>query len=253
MNTRPLILISNDDGYGAKGIEQLMEFVAPFGDIITVCPENQHSGQSMAITVDQPLRIRQRPDYKTAKIYTVNGTPVDCVKISLLQLLDRKPSIILAGINHGSNASVNVNYSGTMGAVSEGCVFSIPSIGFSLTDHNPDADFLPAKQFIQTITQHTLQNGLPDGVCLNVNIPHIPSPKGIKIVRDCKGRWSDEYQQYIDPAGHKFYMLAGNFINEEPHATDTDLYALSQGYVSVVPTIIDRTARNIPQWLKNLQ
>lgn len=253
MSTRPLILISNDDGYGAKGLESLVEYVSPLGDIVVVCPERQHSGQSMAITVSSPLRARRRPDFKGATVYSVDGTPVDCVKLSVLQLLDHRPSLVLAGINHGSNASINVNYSGTMGAVSEGCVFGVPAIGFSLTNHAPDADFTPCRPYVELITRMALEKGLPDGVCLNVNIPDRQDIKGMRTVRDCRGRWSDEYQEYIDPMGHKFYMLAGNFINEEPEATDTDLHVLSEGFVSVVPTIIDRTARNVPDWLRDLR
>lgn len=249
---KPLILISNDDGYGAKGLESLIDFVSQFGDVACVCPMEQHSGQSMAITVSRPLRVERKPDLHGAKIFAVDGTPVDCVKLSFLHILDRRPALVLAGINHGSNASVNVNYSGTMGAVQEGCVFGVPSIGFSLTSHDADADFLPGKPFVEKITSLTLANGLPEGVCLNVNIPNVASPLGMCLARDCRGRWSDEYKECVDDKGNKLYMLAGNFINEEPEATDTDLYALEHGYVSVVPTIIDRTARQIPSWLKEI-
>lgn len=250
-----LILISNDDGYQAKGLRCLIDFVSYLGaDVVCVCPERQNSGQSMALTVNAPLRIYPQPDCHGAKVYAVNGTPVDCVKLSFLSILGgKRPDLVLAGINHGSNASVNVMYSGTMGAVSEGCIQGVPSIGFSLTSHNPDADFEPSRRFVREIIDKVLAHGLDKGVCLNVNIPAVPDPAGWRCARDCHGRWSDEYRLYHDPGGHPFYWLAGEFVNEEPEATDTDQYCLDHGIISVVPTIIDRTlpAAQLPGWLKN--
>lgn len=250
-----LILISNDDGYQAKGLRCLIDFVSYTGaEVVCVCPERQNSGQSMALTVNGALRVRRLPDYHGAKMYAVNGTPVDCVKLSFLSILGgRRPDLVLAGINHGSNASVNVLYSGTMGAVSEGCVMGVPSIGFSLTSHDPDADFEPSRPFVREIVDQVLAHGLDIGVCLNVNIPDISSPAGWRYARDCRGRWSDEYRLYHDPSGQPFYWLAGKFVNEEPEATDTDQYMLDHGFVSVVPTGIDRTlpAPLVPAWLKN--
>lgn len=250
-----LILISNDDGYQAKGLHCLIDFVSYLGaEVVCVCPERQNSGQSMALTVNGPLRIHPLPDYHGARMYAVNGTPVDCVKLSFLSILKgRRPDLVLAGINHGSNASVNVMYSGTMGAVSEGCIMGVPSIGFSLTSHDHDADFEPSRHIVREIIDQVLIHGLDKGVCLNVNIPAVPILAGWHYARDCQGRWSDEYRLYHDPSGHPYYWLAGEFVNEEPQATDTDQYFLEHGMVSVVPTTINRTlpASLVPAWLKS--
>ena len=254
-NKRPLILISNDDGIDANGVYALIDFVAELGDIVCVCPDGPRSGQSMAITVNSALRISQLPDYNGAKMYKVNGSPVDCVKLAVY-VLNQKPDLVLSGINHGSNAAINVVYSGTMGATFEGCAFGIPSIGFSLTDHNPQANMLPCKPFVQKITKAVLENGLPADICLNVNIPNseIP-PTKMRVVRACKGNWSDEYQPYVDPSGKPFYLLTGKFTNEEPEATDTDEYCLANGIVSIVPVKLDRTApiSTELQYLKKLE
>lgn len=248
--SRPLILITNDDGHGSKGVRALMEFVKDFGDLYVVCPSSQHSGQSMAITVTEPLRMRRMPDENGAHVYTVDGTPADCVKLSVLHILPRRPDLVIAGINHGSNASVNVNYSGTMGAVCEGCAYGIPSIGFSLTDHSMDAEFEPCRPFVRRLVEMVLEKGLPEGICLNVNVPDGCVPVEMRLTRDCKGRWNDEYVEYRDPSGHPFFWLAGKFINLEPENTDTDIWCLDHGIVSVVPTTIDRTAKiaGLPGW-----
>lgn len=241
-HTPPLILISNDDGIEARGVHELIDRLSPYGEIIAVCPDSPRSAQSMALTVNAALRIEQVEDYHGAKMYKTNGTPVDCIKLAMHTVVDRKPSLVASGINHGSNASINVVYSGTMGVAFEGCAFGIPSVGFSLTDHSPHADFTPCYPFIDAIAKGVLEHGLPDGVCLNVNIPHGDSyPDKMRLVRACKGNWSDEYKEYTDPAGKKFYWLTGKFINEEPDNTDTDEWCLSHGIVSVVPTMLDRT------------
>lgn len=253
---RPLILVSNDDGYLARGVRVLMECLKEFGEVIGVCPDAPRSGQSMAITVNSPLRIERVDDVEGMAMYRVNGTPVDCVKLAMHVVLGgRKPDIVVAGINHGSNASINVVYSGTMGAAFEGCAFGIPSIGFSLTDHNPEADFTGCLPFVRRLTDMVLKNGLPEGVCLNVNIPDCPLiPTEMHVARSCRGNWSDEYKEYTDPHGHKFYWLTGKFRNDEPDATDTDEWMLAHGIVSVVPTMLDRTATISKQldWLKEL-
>lgn len=247
MEKRPLILVSNDDGYMAPGVHHLIDLLVKFGDVVAVCPDGPRSGQSMAITVSDALRVTPLPDYNGAKMYKSNGTPVDCIKLSMHTILDRKPDLVVSGINHGTNASINVVYSGTMGAAFEGCAFGIPSIGFSLTDHSADADFSPCDKTIDLLVERVLKHGLPEGVCLNVNVPAIDGePEGIRLVRACKGNWSDEYKEYVDPHGHKFYWLTGKFINEEPENTDTDEWCLAHRIVSVVPTMLDRTAPNIP-------
>ncbi|MDE6297988.1 MAG: 5'/3'-nucleotidase SurE [Muribaculaceae bacterium] len=241
MKNRPLILVSNDDSIHAKGVKALITRLIKFGDVIAVCPDAPRSGQSMAITVNDPLRITRLPDYEGAGMYMTSGTPVDCIKLSMHHILDRRPDLVVSGINHGSNASVNELYSGTMGAACEGCAFGIPSIGFSLTDHDPDADFTQCFPTIDKIVAEVLEKGLPEGVCLNVNIPNIGMPpKEMKLATPCRGHWNDEYKEYIDPAGRKFYLLSGEFINDEPDNEQTDEWCLRHGIVSVVPTSIDR-------------
>lgn len=250
---RPLILVSNDDSYAANGVHVLIDRLTQFGDVVAVCPDAPRSGQSMAITVNEPLRITPLPDYNGAKMYKVNGTPVDCVKLAMHNILPRHADLVVAGINHGSNAAINVLYSGTMGAAMEGCAFGIPSIGFSLTDHSPSADFTPALKAVDMIVADTLKNGLPEGVCLNVNIPDIEgTPAEMRLVRPCKGNWDDEYQEYTDPHGKKFYWLTGHFVNHEPENTDTDQWCLDNGIISVVPVMIDRSTAESPsvEWLE---
>lgn len=240
---KPLILVSNDDGYMAPGVHRLIDRLVKFGDVVAVCPDGARSGQSMAITVNNMMRIEALPDYNGAKMYKVNGTPVDCVKLAMHTVLDRRPDLVVAGINHGSNAAINVVYSGTMGAVFEGCACGVPSIGFSLTDHAVDADFSPCYPAIDHLVAKVLRDGLPQGVCLNVNVPDKSGiPTQMRVTKACRGRWSDEYREYVDPHGKKFYCLAGIFENEEPENPDTDEWCLAHGIVSVVPAMLDRTA-----------
>lgn len=250
---RPLILVSNDDGIHAKGVHVLVELLMKIGDVVCVCPDTPMSGQSMALTVNSPLRITRHERYAGAEMYSVNGTPVDCVKIAVDVLLSRKPDLVVSGINHGSNAAINVVYSGTMGAAFEGCAFGVSSVGFSLTSHDPEADFHGALPFIEKISKGLLEHPLPEGVCLNVNIPAgKPYPTEMRITKGCKGNWADEYTEYLDPAGRKFYLLSGKFVNEEPDNTDTDEWCLHHGIVSVVPTMLDRTSPDASflRWLE---
>lgn len=243
MTQKPLILVSNDDSYTAKGVKALIEILVQYGDVVAICPEYPQSGKSMAITVNDALRITPLPDYMGAKMYKVNGTPVDCVKLAMHTVLPRQADLVCAGINHGSNSAINVLYSGTMGATMEGCAFGIPSIGFSLTDHSPDADFSPCIPAIKLLVEQVLNHGLPNEICLNVNIPNIPdTPKEMRLAVACHGKWNDEYKEYVDPHGKKFYWLTGEYINEEPENENTDEWCLEHGYVSVVPVALDRTA-----------
>lgn len=245
MNDRPLILVSNDDSIHAKGVKALISRLVKFGDVVAVCPDAPRSGQSMAITVNDPIRISRLQDYDGAAMYMASGTPVDCIKLSMHHILDRRPDLVVAGINHGSNASVNELYSGTMGATCEGCAFGIPSIGFSLTDHDPDADFTQCFPAVDKIVEQVLEKRLPEGICLNVNIPNIGRPvEDMRIVSPCRGHWDDEYKEYTDPSGRKFYLLSGEFINDEPDNEATDEWCLKHGIVSVVPTSINRKISN---------
>ena len=247
--SKPLILVTNDDGIAAKGVHELIRSLQNIGEVVCVCPENPQSGMSMALTVNSPLRIHRIEDFHGAAMYKVNGTPVDCVKIAVDNILDRKPSIVVSGINHGSNAAINVVYSGTMGAAFEGCAYGIPSVGFSLTSHDEDADFTPCLPVVDKLVRLILEKGLPDGICLNVNMPaHVKEYKEMRVVRGCKGRWNDRYDKYTDPAHRPFYWLAGNFVNEEPHNEATDEWCLNNGIVSIVPVLLERTYPHIEEF-----
>lgn len=240
---RPLILITNDDSIEAPGIHHLADCVHSLGDVYIVAPAHPHSGQSAALTVNAPLRIKELPSEKDGiRLFTVDGTPVDCIKLALHTIVPRKPDVVFSGINHGSNSAVNVTYSGTMGAVIEACMQGIPAVGFSLLHHSMKADFTLSTAFVANIAADVLANGLPAGICLNVNIPARVIPEGIKVCRAAHGHWSDEYQRYIDPHGVPFYWLTGRFINDEPDAEDTDEYWLRCRFVSIVPTLVDQSA-----------
>lgn len=242
-NKLPLALITNDDGIQAAGVHRLIDFLNGICRIVCVCPDRPRSAQSMAITVDTPLKIKQLADYNGAKMYSVNGTPVDCVKLALHTLSPETPDIVIAGINHGSNAAINVVYSGTMGAAFEGAACGLRSIGFSLTDHSPDADFSHCRNLVRLITTKILASDNIDGLCYNVNFPKtLVSPEACKVVRGCRGKWTEEYADYIDPQGQPFYWLTGKFLNLEPDAKDTDEWCLAHGIASIVPEMLDRTA-----------
>ncbi len=233
-----LILISNDDGIAMEGIHRLVDAVAHLGKVIVVAPDGPRSGGSSSITCGAILKPKRLDDYNGAEMWALNGTPADCVKLALNDLVPQQPDLVLAGINHGSNTGNSVVYSGTMGATLEGCMQFIPSIGFSLCSHNPSsADFDACMPYVTEITEKVLDRGLPDGVCLNVNIPKGGVVKGYRRCRACRGQWTEEFARYTDPDGKPFYMLTGNYLNMEPEATDTDLYAIAQGYASVVPTV----------------
>ena len=252
---KKLILVSNDDGYMAKGVKELMAMLAPYGEVVAVCPDQGRSGQSMALTFDAPLRVNKvNSPVDGTKLYSCNGTPVDCVKISCYSVLEgRKPDLVVAGINHGSNASVNVLYSGTMGAVQEGATWGVPSMGFSLTTHDPDADFSSVKPIVDALVPKILEFGMPEGTFINVNVPAGYDNPTACICRECKAHWSEEYKEYHDPMGRTFFMLAGHMVNDEAESTDTDLYALEHGRSSVVVESLDRTAPKgqIPEWMKS--
>ncbi|MFA8450464.1 MAG: 5'/3'-nucleotidase SurE [Bacteroidales bacterium] len=256
-NKRPLILITNDDSVGAKGISVLIETMKNLGDVVVVAPEDPMSGQAHAITVTQPLRVRKVSEEDGVSVFAVNGTPVDCVKLGIRVVLDREPDLLVSGINHGSNASINVIYSGTMAAVLEGCISGIPSIGFSLLNVDAQADFTACVPFVHSIAQKTLQDSLPNGVCLNVNIPdlHTSEIKGVKFCRQSKSKWIELFDERVDPHGKRYYWLTGSF-EQDDLCEDTDQYALNEGYVSVVPVQYDFTAHDklamLNEWEKEL-
>lgn len=250
-NKKPLILITNDDGYQAKGIEALIDSVKDLGEIIVVAPDGPRSGMSSAITSLQPLRVCLISENQNVKVYATTGTPVDCVKLGISELAGRRPDIVLSGVNHGSNAAVAVLYSGTMGAAIEGAVFKIPSIGFSLLDHSHNADFTYSKKYIHTITKQVLEEGLPSGTCLNVNIPKGDDIKGIRVCRQTSGQWVNEFMQSKDGADKDIYWLTGNFENDEPSDEMTDEWALANRYVSVVPVKVDMTNHDLIASIKS--
>lgn len=242
---KPLILISNDDGILAPGLHRLIETVAPLGDVIAVAPDTPQSGKSSAMTVNAPLRINTAPstlNTEDVKLFSVSGTPVDCIKLAMNRIVPRKPDLVLAGINHGSNAGVNIIYSGTMGAVLEGSIQGIPSVGFSLLHHSLAADFSYCLPWVRKIVEDVLENSLPHDVCLNVNFPAQVEVEGLKVVRAARSHWTEEYQRYVDPHGKPFFWLTGGLINEEPEATDTDMYWLDRNFASVVPATPSQNA-----------
>jgi 5'-nucleotidase len=250
---KPLILVTNDDGVDAKGLKALIEAVRPLGKVVVVAPADAQSGMSHAITVKIPLRITKLTEEDNLTVYKCHGTPVDCVKMALNHLLPQKPDLLVSGINHGSNASASLFYSGTMAAALEGCINEIASIGFSLLNLDHDADFTTARYYVDMITRNVLQNGLPKTVCLNVNIPDEEQQKiaGIMTCRQNKGFWREEFDQRIDPAGKHYYWLTGAFHNTEPEATDTDEWALRNHFVSVVPLHTDLTCYDTLKTRKN--
>jgi len=238
---KPLILITNDDGHEANGIEVLTRLMMQIGDVVVVAPDGPRSAQSNALTVTHPIRFKKIEEKEGLIRYVTTGTPTDCVKLALNEIVERRPDLVVAGINHGSNSAINVIYSGTMGAVLEGCENGILSIGFSICDHSLEADFSLFEPFVLQITREALKNGLPHATCLNVNAP-IGEIAGIKVARQCDGRWTKEYAKRTDPRGGSYFWLTGNFENHEPESEDTDEWALDHGYISIVPTKIDLTA-----------
>lgn len=249
----PLILITNDDGITAPGLRTLIQLLRPLGQILVVAPEGPRSGMGHAITITVPLHLQlitKEPNYSE---YSSNGTPADCVKLAMHKLLAKKPDIIVSGINHGSNSSVNVIYSGTIAAVIEGMMNGIPSIGFSLLDYSMNAHFDHAGKYIRRIVENVLEKGLPSGIGLNVNIPqknHLPI-KGIKICRQAEAYWKEEFDERTDPRTQKpYYWLTGNFYCNDK-AEDTDEWALENNFISLVPIQFDLTAHQWKNHFKN--
>lgn len=239
---RPLILISNDDGYTAKGINFLIEALRPHADIFVMAPDGPRSGGSCAITSASPLRYRKIREEEGLSIYACTGTPADCIKVALNECLTRKPDLVLGGINHGDNSAVNAHYSGTMGVCYEGAMAGFPSIAFSLDNHSSEADFTPLRPYLVDITLKVLKEGLPAFSCLNVNFPNTFEFKGVKVCRMGKSRWVKETHKCLHPTTNQPYLwLVGYRENLEPEATDTDIWALENNYVAVTPVTLDVT------------
>ncbi|MDR0507200.1 MAG: 5'/3'-nucleotidase SurE [Dysgonamonadaceae bacterium] len=247
---KPLIFITNDDGVYALGINSLIEGIRSLGEIVVIAPDGGRSGMSSAISATNPVRLNLVRKEEDLTVYSCSGTPVDCVKLGINEILDRKPDLILSGINHGSNAAICVIYSGTIGATLEGCIWGVPSLGISLCDHSPDANFSEAVKYGRKIAEKVLEEGLPKGICLNLNIPAIPELNGLKVCSQTKGYWAKEFQVAKDPAGKTVYWLCGEFTNEEPDNEQSDEWAISQGYAALVPLQINMTAYDFLQEIK---
>lgn len=248
MNTSasaPLILICNDDGYQAGGIKALTDTAREMGRVVVAAPQLPQSGMSSAITVGAPLRARQVQAEDGLEVYAVSGTPADCAKLAFNELLGGwRPDLLVSGINHGYNAGNSAIYSGTMGAVFEGLFHGVPGIGFSYDDYTPEADFTSCLPWVRRVMGRVIERGLPQGVCLNVNIPRCSGgPKGLKVTTAAAGRWVSEYERRIDPYGQPYYWMTGTFERDDPYDNSSDLYWLDRGWVSVTPCRADQTCR----------
>ncbi|MCU0422977.1 MAG: 5'/3'-nucleotidase SurE [Bacteroidia bacterium] len=242
---KPLILVSNDDGITAPGIRNLIEAVRSLGEVVVVAPDSPQSGMGHAVTISKPLRLNKTDIYGDILAYQCSGTPADCVKLAVDKVLHRKPDLMVSGINHGSNSSINVLYSGTMSAAMEAAIEGIPAVGFSLCDYAYDADFSLSAQVARKIAQNILDRGLPASTLLNVNIPKLVAHefKGIKVCRQAVAKWKEDFDERVDPNGRKYYWLTGQFVNNDK-GDDTDEWALANGYASVVPVHFDLTAHH---------
>ncbi|WP_136480505.1 5'/3'-nucleotidase SurE [Cognatitamlana onchidii] len=251
MTKRPLILVTNDDGISAPGLRTLVAVMNTIGDVVVVAPDSPQSGMGHAITLDSTLFAEQVFfDKGPQKEYSCSGTPADCVKLAVREILDRKPDLCVSGINHGSNSAINVIYSGTMSAAIEAGIEGIPAVGFSLLDYSWNASFDASKPFVKRIAESVLKHGIPEGIVLNVNIPNIPKKdiKGIKVCRQAKSNWVEEFDKRKTPQGKDYYWLTGKFVNLDG-GQDTDEWALENGYISLVPSQFDLTAHH---FIKNL-
>ncbi|HMQ45825.1 MAG TPA: 5'/3'-nucleotidase SurE [Saprospiraceae bacterium] len=240
---KPIILVANDDGITASGIRALVEVAKTLGEVIVVAPDSPQSGMGHAITISSPIRLHPNDVFGDIEAYECSGTPVDCVKLAKhVVLKGRSPDLCVSGINHGSNASINIIYSGTLSAAMEASLEGIPSIGFSLLDYRHDANFEHSKPFVRKIMEHVLEHGMEKGSLLNVNLPKLQEKeiKGIKICRQADARWVEEFTEATDPRGQKYYWLTGRFENLD-QGEDTDIWALENGYISVVPSMHDLT------------
>lgn len=250
---KPLILVTNDDGITAPGIRALIAVMSEIGTVVVVAPDSPQSATGHSITINDTLYINKiSKDGDAIQEYSCSGTPVDCVKLGVNEVLKRKPDLCVSGINHGSNSSINVIYSGTMSAAVEAGIEGIPAIGFSLADFDWNANFEPVKSFVKTIALEVLENGLPESVILNVNFPKLEAKeiKGIKICRQAKALWMEKFDKRKTPQGRDYYWLTGEFVNQDK-GEDTDEWALANGYVSLVPVQFDLTAHHAIQNLSN--
>jgi 5'-nucleotidase len=252
---QPLILLTNDDSINATGLQAAIDMLAPCGELFVIAPDEPRSGSSHALTINTPVKLTSLRQSEGLSVYMASGTPADCVKLATSCLLPRMPDLLVAGINHGSNSSVSVIYSGTMGAAIEGAMLGVPSIGFSLCSHSRDADFAASIKYGRTIARKIIEQGLPPHIALNVNIPALPESevKGIRICRQNRGYWNEDFAPQLNPlTGENEYWLTGFYHNEEPGAAGTDETALSEGYISIVPVQFDMTAYEVMNEIQGL-
>ncbi|MCR4921193.1 MAG: 5'/3'-nucleotidase SurE [Bacteroidaceae bacterium] len=238
MPNRPLILITNDDGVQAQGIQVLTSLMRQLGDVVVVAPDSARSGSACAITPTGPVRVTLLNETEGMRCYACSGTPVDCVKLALEKVVPRKPDLMVSGINHGDNASVSLHYSGTVGAVLEACMKSVPAIAYSLMTRQKQCDFSPYEEVVLRVARCVLADGLPQDVCLNVNFPLVERLQGVRVCRLARGNWLQEWGETDKP---DVYQLTGYFTNLEPEAEDTDYWALQHGMASVTPLQLDMT------------
>ncbi|AZQ62139.1 5'/3'-nucleotidase SurE [Flammeovirga pectinis] len=245
MKKRPLILIANDDGITSKGIKFLVSVMKELGDVVVVAPDSPQSGQGHAITIEDPLRYHSSDIFPEENVsaYQCSGTPADCVKLAKNHILETLPDLVVSGVNHGSNTSVSVLYSGTMSAALEAAIEGLPSIGFSVCDYGFDAEFEHTRSFVKQIAEKVLKEGMPKGVAWNVNFPKIGTEpiKGLKVCRQADGKWQEQFDERVNPVGKKYLWLTGKFVNRDT-GSDTDEWAINNNYGSIVPTQIDMTA-----------
>lgn len=246
MSKKPLILVSNDDGITSKGIRVLVNVMKKLGDVVVVAPDSPQSGMGHAITIGETLRLYEEDIFEDVIAYKSSGTPADCVKLAKHHVMkDRQPDLVVSGINHGSNTSISVLYSGTMSAAIEGALEGLPSIGFSLCDYSSKADFSHVEEYVYKIAKQVLENGIPKGVALNVNIPpkRNETIRGVKVCRQAHAKWQEEFSERFDPNGRKYYWMAGNFVNFDK-GEDNDEWAIANNFVSIVPCQYDLTAHH---------
>lgn len=241
-NQRPLIFVSNDDGIMSKGISELIKCLRPLGEVVATVPDLPRSGTSCAITVTEPIHYQLVRKDVGLTVYKCSGTPVDCVKLAFHAMFGRKPDLVVGGINHGDNSGINAHYSGTMGVVIEGCLKGVPSIGFSLCNYAPDANFDAAAPYVRRIARTVLEKGLPPLTCLNVNFPDTQELKGIRVCEQSKGQWVNEWENFAHRNDTHYYWLTGNFESTDAGNERNDHWALANGYVAVTPTTVDITA-----------
>jgi len=250
--SKPIILITNDDGITSPGIRALVEVMSELGNVVVVAPDGPQSGMGHAITIDEPLRMERVEIFDGVDSWQCSGTPVDCVKLAVDKIIKGKPDLCVSGINHGSNSSINVIYSGTMSAALEAAIEGINAIGFSYLNYVHEADLALPRKVVRHIASEVLKNGLPKNVLLNVNIPDIAEShyKGIRVCRQAVAKWEEEFTERLDPRGKKYYWLTGNFVNYDK-GDDTDEWALTNGYASVVPVQFDLTAHHAIAYINN--